>query len=454
MNVLLADDERSIAVTLRDDLQAAGHKVTVAGDGRVALGHLREQKFDLLITDIRMPGLDGIHLLKEARELDGSLDVIVITGHGTIATAVEAIRHGAYDYVLKPFLNEDLLRRVATLGEFRRLKSENASLRSQLGADRARARIVGESEAMRKILDVVPTIAESDEDVLLEGETGTGKELVARLIHDLSPRREGEFVVLSCSAFPRTLLEDEIFGHEKGAFTDARALKKGRFERANGGTLFLDDIDDMALETQVKLLRVLQERTLERLGGVSTIRLDLRVITATKIDLASSVEDGEFREDLYHRINIIPVRLPPLRERRGDVPVLLEHFLRVYGRGRTYSVDETTRQRLATHPWPGNVRELENAVRRAIAMAGSGSALSAEHLVMPAPHMDREEAGGTDAPVDRPLRDVVRDAEAAHIRRVLKHTHNHRANAARLLGISRKNLWEKMRDLGITGVER
>ncbi|MGQ0614338.1 MAG: sigma-54-dependent transcriptional regulator [Planctomycetaceae bacterium] len=453
MNVLLADDERSIAITLRDDLRAAGHKVTVAEDGRVALGHLQAQKFDLLITDIRMPGLDGIHLLKQARELDGALDVIVITGHGTIATAVEAIRHGAYDYVLKPFLNEDLLRRVATLGEFRRLKIENAALRSQLGADCARSRIIGESEPMRKILEVVRTIAESDEDVLLEGETGTGKELVAKLIHDLSPRREGPFVVLSCSAFPRTLLEDEVFGHEKGAFTDARTLKKGRFERANGGTLFLDDIDDMALETQVKLLRVLQERTLERLGGVSTIRLDVRVVTATKIDLASSVEDGEFREDLYHRINIIPVKLPPLRERHGDVPVLLEHFLRTYGKGRAFSVDDRTRERLAAHSWPGNVRELENAVRRAIAMAGAGTVLSAEHLLLPAPQRGREEPEGAEAPVDRALRDVVRDAETAHIRRVLKHAHNHRANAARLLGISRKNLWEKMRDLGITDVE-
>jgi DNA-binding NtrC family response regulator len=453
MNVLLADDEKSIAVTLRDDLEAAGHKVTVVEDGKAALETLQQRRFDLLVTDIRMPGMDGIALLKEAKALDASMDVIVITGHGTIATAVEAIRHGAYDYVLKPFLNEEILRRVAKLAEFRRLKNENAALRDKVGEDRVRARIVGESEPMRKVLDVVRTIADSDEDVLIQGETGTGKELVAKLIHELSPRRDGPFVVLSCSAFPRTLLEDEIFGHEKGAFTDARAMKQGRFERANGGVLFLDDIDDMPIETQVKLLRVLQERTLERLGGVQTIRLDVRVIAATKVDLAQAVEDGEFREDLFHRVNVIPIRLPPLRERRRDIPILLEHFLRVYGKGRSYTVPPDVMERVLAHSWPGNVRELENAVRRAIALSGTSSELAAEHLVVSAPQPRREEAQEEGGEVERSLREVVREAEAAHIRRVLSHVRYHRANAARILGISRKNLWEKMRELGIRDEE-
>ena len=258
MNVLLADDERSIAITLRDALDEAGHQVTIVGDGNSAQAELRQRSFDLLITDIRMPGLDGISLLKAAKAANSALEVIVITGHGTIETAVEAIRHGAYDYVLKPFLNEDILRKVATLTEFRRLKTKVKTLESQVGADRARGSIIGESEAMRKVLDVVRIIADSDEDVLITGETGTGKELVAKQIHALSPRRDGAFVVLSCSAFPQTLLEDEIFGHEKGAFTDARATKQGRFERANSGVLFLDDIDDVPTETQVKLLRVLR----------------------------------------------------------------------------------------------------------------------------------------------------------------------------------------------------
>ena len=449
MNLLLADDEPSIAITLRDDLEEAGHKVTVVNDGKKAHAELRSSHFDVLITDIRMPGMDGIALLKAAKGVDAAIEVIVITGHGTIETAVEAIRHGAYDYVLKPFLNEDIVRRVATLAEFRRLKSENRTLRSLVGADRARSMLVGESEAMRKVTGLIRTIAESDEDVLITGETGTGKELVAKMIHELSARRDSPFVVLSCSGFPQTLLEDEIFGHEKGAFTDARATKQGRFERANGGVLFLDDIDDVPIETQVKLLRVLQERNLERLGGEKNILLDVRVVVASKIDLRTAVEDGEFREDLFHRINVIPIRLPPLRERTGDARVLAEHFLEIYGKSRDFRIPAAAHQALLAHTWPGNVRELENAVRRAIAMAGDNVELSIEHLVIEGPKPRHAAAPAEEGPVERTLRDVVRESEGRHIRRVLAHTHGHRANTAKILGISRKNLWEKMRELDI-----
>ena len=312
MNVLLADDERSIAITLRDDLEEAGHKVTVVTDGTKAHEELRLRRYDLLITDIRMPGMDGISLLRAAKGLDPAMEVIVITGHGTVESAVEALREGAWDYVLKPFLNEDMLRKVGNLVKVRRLTTQVQNLESQVGKDRARAAIVGESEPMQRVLNLIHTIKDSDEDVLITGETGTGKELVAKMLHEVSPRKDRPFVVLSCSGFPQTLLEDEIFGHEKGAFTDAKAMKQGRFERANGGTLFLDDIDDVPIETQVKLLRVLQERNLERLGGEKTIQLDIRVVVATKVDLASAVEDGEFREDLYHRINVIPIALPAL----------------------------------------------------------------------------------------------------------------------------------------------
>ncbi len=453
MNVLLAEDERSIAVTLRHALEEAGHKVHSVADGREALRELQARSFDLLITDIRMPGMDGISLLKEARTLDPAPHVIVITGHGTIETAVEAIRHGAYDYVLKPFLNEDLVRKVATLTEFRRLKNKVQALESEVGLDRARARLVGESDAMRRVLAVVRTVAESDEDVLITGETGTGKELLAKMIHELSARRDGPFVVLSCSGFPQTLLEDEIFGHEKGAFTDARALKPGRFERAHGGVLFLDDIDDVPVETQVKLLRVLQERTLERLGGEKTLRVDVRVVAATKVDLQSAVEDGEFREDLFYRLNVVPITLPPLRERRSDIPLLMAHFIAVHGKGRGYRISEETEEKLLRHGWPGNVRELENAVRRAIAMIGGGTELRAEDLLLGGPRPPKEEPQAGEGQVERSLRDVVREAEARHIRRVLKHTGSHRGRAAKILGISRKNLWEKMRELNITGEE-
>jgi len=303
---------------------------------------------------------------------------------------------------------------------------------------------------MHRVLALVRTVAQSDEDVLITGETGTGKELLARMIHELSPRRDGPWVVLSCSGFPQTLLEDEIFGHEKGAFTDARALKVGRFERAHGGVLFLDDIDDVPVETQVKLLRVLQERALERLGGEKTLRVDVRVIAATKVDLQSAVEDGEFREDLFYRLNVVPIRLPPLRERKSDIPVLTAHFTAVHGKGRIYRISAETEESLLRHAWPGNVRELENAVRRAIAMAGAGNELLAEHLLLGGPRGRKEEAREEEGPIERSLRDVAREAEMRHIRRVLKHTGAHRGRAAKILGISRKNLWEKMRELNIT----
>ncbi|MCZ6574279.1 MAG: sigma-54-dependent transcriptional regulator [Planctomycetota bacterium] len=448
MQILLADDERSIAVTLGDSLKDAGHSVELVDNGNTALDRLRRQRYDLLITDIRMPGKDGIELLKAAKGLGADIEVIVITGHGTIPTAVEAIRHGAYDYVLKPFLNEDLVARVRTLAEFRRMKSEVDGVKPSSPAQ-LRGRIVGESDAMREVLDLVRRIAPSDEDVLIEGETGTGKERVAKLVHDLSPRKDGSFVVLSCSAFPSTLLEDEIFGHERGAFTDARSQKLGRFERANDGTLFLDDIDDVPVETQVKLLRILQERSLERLGGEKTLSIDVRVIAASKMDLRLAVEDGDFREDLFHRINVIPVRLPPLRERRSDIPLLVKHFVTLYGHGREYVIEEATQRALLAYDWPGNVRELENSVRRAIAMAGEATTLALEHLLVGAPRV-RRTGPGDDGAVDRTLREIVRESEARHIRSVLKHTGFHRANAAKILGISRKNLWEKMREYSIT----
>ncbi|MHC4452168.1 MAG: sigma-54-dependent transcriptional regulator, partial [Planctomycetota bacterium] len=340
MNILLADDERTIAITLRDELADAGHEVAVVYDGDSAAEELGKRRFDVLITDIRMPGRDGIELLKLAKAQDSAIEVVVITGQATIETAVEAIRHGAFDYVRKPFMNDEIVRLVANLARVRRLENKVQNLESEVGKHRAQSQIIGEADAMRTVLDLVRTIADSDEDVLITGETGTGKEMIAKLVHELSPRKDEPFVVLSCSGFPQTLLEDEIFGHEKGAFTDARAAKQGRFERANGGVLFLDDIDDVPVETQVKLLRVLQERNLERLGGVKTIQLDVRVVVATKIDLLEAVEDNEFREDLYHRINVIPIHLPPLRERKADIPLLIEHFVRIYGKGRHYRLGD------------------------------------------------------------------------------------------------------------------
>ncbi len=450
MRVLLADDERAIAITLADDLKRNGYDVVVANDGNEARDAFRGGRFDVVVTDINMPGVTGMELLDEVRQSDQDAQVILITGYGTIENAVDAMRKGAFDYVLKPFNNEEILEKLRKVRELNRLKTENKELRAVLGREKGLEQIVGHSDAMTRVLDRIRTVATGEARVLITGESGTGKERVARAIHDISGRREGPFVALACAAIPSTLLEDEIFGHEKGAFTDAKDRKLGRFETADGGTLFLDDIDDMPMETQVKLLRVLQEREVERLGGTKPIKVDVRVIAATKVDLSDAVDDGEFREDLYYRLNVVPIDLPPLREREGDVPLLVDHFIRRFGQDEAYSVPPEVMAELSTYRWPGNVRELENAVERAIALAGANTVLTRELLLEGA--LRRRKKGGASDASGGPLltlREVVRESEAAAIRRVLQATEGHRANAAKILGISRKNLWEKMKEYGI-----
>ncbi len=447
MRVLLADDERTIAITLADDLKRHGHSVDVVGDGTSAIARLAENVYDVVISDINMPGVNGMAVLDHVRQAGLETEVILITGYGTIDSAVDAMRRGAFDYILKPFHDEEILEKLRKIQAFRRLKNENAELRVELGLGAGLRHLVGRSSAMQRVIDRIRTIADRDARVLVTGESGTGKERVARAIHETSRRRDGPFVPLSCAAIPSQLLEDEIVGHERGAFTDAKERKAGRFERANGGTLFLDDIDDMPLETQVKLLRVLQENEVEPLGGQKAIPVDVRVIAATKIDLASAVEDGEFREDLYYRLNVVPIVLPPLRERADDIPLLVEHFLERFGGRHVVPPDVMTE--LCAYRWPGNVRELENAIERAIALAGPDGILTRELLLEDALRR-RRKSGPVDAATPLvTLREIVRETEATHIRRVLAATEGHRAQAARILGISRKNLWEKMKDLEI-----
>jgi DNA-binding NtrC family response regulator len=450
LRVLLADDERSIAITLADDLKRAGHKVRVVHDGVAAQAAAAEEPFDVLVTDIQMPGLSGLKLLEAVKARTPATEVVVITGYATIESAVEAIRKGAFDYIRKPFENEEILVALQKIEEIRRLKDENERLREELGRPTGLEGIVGSSPAMQRVLERIRTLADRDARVLITGESGTGKERIARVIHDTSRRRAGPFVPLACAAIPQALLESEIFGHERGAFTDAKERKAGRFERANGGTLFLDDIDDMPLDTQVKLLRVLQEGVVEPLGATKGLPVDVRVIAATKVDLSEAVEDGEFREDLYYRLNVVPVDLPPLREREGDVPLLVQHFLKRFGQGRVYDVPAEVMAEMAAYRWPGNVRELENAVERAVALVGPGSVLTRDLLLEGVLRRRKrthgEEVG--DAPLVE-LREIVRDAEKAHIRRVLQAAEGHRAKAAQILGISRKNLWEKMKEYGI-----
>ena len=332
MKVLLADDERSITITLGDALRAAGHDVTIAHDGEQALRTAKGEAFDCLVTDIRMPKLDGLALLKAVKELRPETAVLVITAHGSGEVGFQAARDGAIDFIQKPFFNEDVVLRLDKLRKFLDLRDENRRLKDEIASRPAFGRLVGRSPGMLELFKNIGSVAGSDVGVLIEGESGTGKELVAQQIHYGSPRRGGPFEVVS-SALYEGLIEDDLFGHVKGAFTDARSDRPGRFERAHLGTIFIDDIDDMPLQTQVKLLRVLQEREVERLGDTKTIKVDVRVIAATKKPAWDLVQDKKFREDLFHRLNVASLKIPPLRERPGDIPILVSAFIERYGKG-------------------------------------------------------------------------------------------------------------------------
>jgi DNA-binding NtrC family response regulator len=448
MRVLLSEDEVTIAVTLGDALAAAGHEVFAAVDTAGAIALLEEKRPEIVVTDMRMPGAGGMAVLQRSVELDRTRPVIVITGYASIDQAVEAMRLGASNYVQKPFRNEAIVNMIETFARVRALETENADLRAQIARDLSFEGIIGASDAMKSVFERVRTVAPTDATLLIQGESGTGKERIARAVHGLSGRKSGPFVAISCAALPETLLEAELFGHEKGAFTDARKERRGRFELADGGTLFLDDIDDMPLAVQVKLLRVLQERNFERLGAEETREIDIRVVAASKVSLRDLVREGRFREDLFYRVHVVPVLLPPLRERKGDVPLLVQALIERHGRGRSYTVSRSTLALLERYPWPGNVRELENAVQRAIALAGPKSELAQEDLLP----VDPRWRGAVEVQDEvRPLREVMRAAEIAHVKRALEATGGHRTQTAELLGISRKVLWEKLKDFGIGG---
>ncbi len=448
MEVLLAEDERGIALTLTEDLEEAGHQVRWEPTGSGAIAAVKAAVFDCVITDVRLPGGDGIDILKQAKARRPETEVIVITGYATVEQAVEAMRAGAYDYLQKPFLNEVVLERLDQIRQVQALKAENERLRHEIGAGDPFANIVGQSRKMQDMFRLVEAVAPSDTSVLIQGESGTGKERVARAVHRLSARRNGPFVAISCGALPETLLESELFGHERGAFTDAAKARKGRFELAQGGTVFLDDIDDMSMPTQVKLLRVLQEREFERVGGERTVHVDIRLISATKVPLEERVREERFREDLYYRLKVVPILLPPLRERQGDVPLLVAHFMRRFAGDRELEVRTEDLAAMEAYAWPGNIRQLENHMERAIALVGKGRFLKREHLLPDETGLGhaRSAAPGQET---RTLKEVLVEAEQAHLRLVLAARGGHRTNAAKVLGISRKVLWEKLKDYGI-----
>lgn len=480
MKVLLVDDEPTIRATLGDALEDAGHEtdtVDAIAAGRVAIEAAR---YDCLITDLRLPDGSGLDLLALARKKQPEIAMLVITAHQTIDTAIEATKLGA-DYLVKPFLNEEVLARLGKMEEVRDLREEVKRLKTEATGRTGIGRMIGESKAMRELFGAIETIGPTDTTVLITGESGTGKELIAQAIHGLSPRDARKMVKLSCAALPETLLEDELFGHERGAFTDAKERKIGRFEMASGSTIFLDDIDDMSLATQVKLLRVLQEREFERIGGTRTVEVDVRVVVATKVDLSLLVRQGRFRDDLFFRLNVVELRAPPLRDRLDDLPLLVRHFCSLHGSGREYEVDESSLDAMRKYAWPGNIRELEHAVMRAIAMAGKSDRLERRFLLQMPAAMSQPDAaafaspaggtllstgfpqpmdgapfpdeGGLPPSVDpseiAPLRQVVMEAERDYIGKILAYTGGSRTRTAQLLGISRKNLWEKMKELGL-----
>lgn len=373
--ILLVDDEASVRNSIEQSLTLADYQVKTFSSAKAVLPHLSPDFFGLLLTDIRMPEMDGLALMREALKIDATLPIILISGHADVSTAVNAIREGAYDLIEKPFSATLLIERVNKAIQQRRLSLENKTLKEELANQtRLGPRIIGHSPAIKQLRNLIRNVANANADVLIMGETGTGKELVARSLHEQSQRRDHNFVAINCGAIQEQLLNSELFGHEAGAFTDAKNKRVGKFEHANSGTIFLDEIESMALTTQIPLLRVLQERSIERLGSNKLIPLDIRVLAATKIDLKEAAERQEFREDLYYRLNVVTLDLPPLRDRRDDIPILFQHFVLVAAarcEAEMPALNSKSLQVLLEHDWPGNIRELRNIAERYVLLGES-----------------------------------------------------------------------------------
>lgn len=439
-HVLVIDDDPENRAAIGRALEGAGYPVTSFDNPQEALDCVMDGKIDLVLTDLRLPVMDGVEVLKRIRAFSQDIEVILITGFGTVEVAVEAIKEGAYDFITKPIKRSLLLRAVEKAAEKQRLARENRHLRSQLARGQSR-RLVYASKEMREISRMVEQVASSSATVLITGESGTGKEVVADAIHAASPRRERPFIKVSCAALPETLLEDELFGHEKGAFTGAHIRKEGRFELANGGTLFLDEIGEISPSVQVKLLRVLQDGKFERIGGTRTLDTDVRIIAATNRDLDKEVEERRFREDLYYRLNVIHIKIPPLRSRKDDVQLLAMHFLRVYSEKNNKKIDgfgEEALRALTSYDWPGNVRELENAIERAVVFTNGNTVPLA---VLPqAVSAFADNRHSLVFRVGTPLRELEKQA----IDITLQHTRGDKNMAARLLGIATRTIYRHL----------
>ena len=456
IHLLLVEDEPALRETTAERLEEHGYHVVQAESGEIALQKLADFAFDVVVTDLRLPGIDGTQLIETARDQYPDITGLVVTGYGTVKDAVAAIKRGASDFITKPFQFDHLLHILASTLEQRRLKSENAYLRSQLQERYRFDGIVARSAPMRRLFGTLETVAGTTSTILITGETGTGKELVARAIHHNSPRRTHRFVALNCGAVPETLLESELFGHVRGAFTGAVNNRPGRLEQANKGTLFLDEVGTMSTGLQAKLLRALQEREVERLGDTQPVRVDVRVIAATNSNLAAMVDDGTFRKDLYYRLNVIPIHLPPLRDRRDDIPLLVQTFLERLGSAQNpprtdVLFSQEAMRRMMAFDWPGNVRQLENLVERTLALSPECTKINVsdlpEEIQQPGSVPLGVEVVLPEEGID--LQCYLRDIEREMIRRSLDRTGGNKQRSAQLLNIKRTTLIEKAKRLQI-----
>ena len=438
--LLIVDDELSVRDSLGKWFREEGYEVTTTENASDALTRLAEQRWDAALVDIKMHGTDGIELQRRMHEIDPELIVIIMTGYASVETAVAALKNGAYDYVTKPLDPDEIAHLVKKALEHKRTARENVLLRETVAEVARAGEMIGQSAHMRKIFDAIETVGPTDASVLITGESGTGKELVARAIHQASPRRFHPLVAIHCGALTETLLESELFGHEKGAFTGAQFRKKGKFEIAEGGTVFLDEIGDITLKTQTDLLRVLQEREITRVGGNQIIKVDFRCIAATNKDLEKLIEEGKFRPDLFYRLNVFRIDLPPLRERREDIPVLVDHFVRKFSLAmnkRITRVSPAAMNLLQQQPWVGNVRELENAVERAMVVGQEPELHEQDFIFKP-----QDSSNGSSQ--------TLEDMERAHILRVVEECGGNQSHAADILDIDRVTLYHKLKKYGWT----
>jgi DNA-binding NtrC family response regulator len=438
--ILIVDDELIMRESLAGWLERDGHDIQTAASGEEALEKLKGARFDILLVDIKMEGISGLDVLKQVKDNDPEVAVVMITAYGSISTAIEAMKNGAYDYLLKPFDPNELGVLIEKIIQYQAQARENLYLKEQYKERTRFESMIGQSIPMQEVFDLIQDVAPMNSTVLITGETGTGKGLAAKAIHSNSPRSAGPFVVVNCGSIPDHLMESELFGHQKGAFTDAKETKKGRLEMAHGGTLFLDEIGEIGMRMQIDLLRVLEDRVFYRVGGTQPIEADFRVIAATNRDLEEAIDKGIFRKDLFYRLNVISFQMPPLRDRREDIPLLAEHFLHRFSHETNKSIDQVSREaidEMMLYVWPGNVRELENAIERAV-VVGKGRNIMAEDLPIfypdqPAPALDKS----------------IKEVEKTHITQILDENNWNIAKTAKVLGINRSTLYTKIKGYGI-----